>query len=243
MKKAFTLPEVLISMSILGVLAVIMIAAMRPWEIKDEAIIATGQTVRNQIENATQQILARSTKGFTFKALKDPADSSTTYSIEDSENIDSFGDIFIYYLKSYIKAKGERTAKLAKKCKRSYKGVCIEHGSSDMTTFLDSTIVTPNGELKDSDGAKVTLKVSDFSAPSGGGVGNAYIARSDVYLAVQLFGNCDTEIKYIYDITRKPPADVKKVCGLIFYDVNSDEAPNVLGVDQYIIPIGKIGIK
>jgi len=29
----------------------------------------------------------------------------------------------------------------------------------------------------------------------------------------------------------------------VFYDVNGEQTPNVLGIDQYIISIGKLGIK
>ena len=117
MKKAFTLPEVLMSMSILGVLAVILITAMRPWEIKEDAIKATGKTVRNQLETSVQDIVAGYSKGYTLAALKN-ADAGVggTFSIDKSSDSSDFIDSFMYYLKYHLKEKGARQAKLTKKC-------------------------------------------------------------------------------------------------------------------------------
>jgi len=79
------------------------------------------------------------------------------------------------------------------------------------------------------------IKISDFT--------QGYILKNGSYFALKLNKNCTTEETYVYDPSRMTKRNVEKSCGLIFYDVNSDNSPNVLGIDQYTIPLGKIGLK
>lgn len=63
------------------------------------------------------------------------------------------------------------------------------------------------------------------------------------YLAIKLNKNCTTTESYIYSPAQRQKREALRSCGLFFYDVNGEKAPNTLGVDQYIVSVGKNGIK
>lgn len=122
---------------------------------------------------------------------------------------------------------GEKLIKL-------YKKVLIAKRTSSVdNAYLSSSLMGPNGIYKDKDNKEV--KISIFS--------NYFTFKNDAFFALKLNGNCTTEESLIVDPSMPSKATAKNSCGLIFYDVNGKERPNVLGVDQYIIPLGKHGIK
>lgn len=91
-------------------------------------------------------------------------------------------------------------------------------------------------DLVNEAGSKVsTYKVSTFT--------QGFQTKHGTYFALKLNGNCTTSESYIYDPSVIDTRTAAKSCGLIFYDVNAHDGPNVVGVDQYIISIGKMGIK
>ena len=102
--------------------------------------------------------------------------------------------------------------------------------SNTNATYLDSV-------LKDKDGATVNagLKVSSFS--------QGLTLRNGTYFAFKLNGNCTTNETYIYSPATPNNRSAKNSCGLIFFDVNGQDFPNLVGIDQYIIAIGRNGIK
>ena len=67
--------------------------------------------------------------------------------------------------------------------------------------------------------------------------------NNGTYVAIKLNKNCTTTESYIYSPLQTQKRDRLNSCGLFFYDVNGDKTPNVLGIDQYIVAIGKNGIK
>ena len=79
------------------------------------------------------------------------------------------------------------------------------------------------------------VKISDFT--------QEFITKSGTYIAFKLNGNCTTSETYIYDPSIPENRTAAKSCGLIFFDVNGKQEPNTLGVDQYIVSIGKNGLK
>jgi len=77
-------------------------------------------------------------------------------------------------------------------------------------------------------------KVSDFT--------QGFKTKNGTYFALKLNKNCTTSEQYIYDPSIPDTRTVANSCGLIFYDVNADEAPNTVGVDIYILAIKKTGV-
>ena len=92
-----------------------------------------------------------------------------------------------------------------------------------------------NLALQDSSNNKVgNLKVSSFQG---------FTLKNDAYFGIKLNNNCTTTESYIYNPSMPNKRTQAKSCGLIFFDVNGQDLPNNLGVDQYIISIGKNGIR
>ncbi|MBQ8848237.1 MAG: type II secretion system protein [Candidatus Gastranaerophilales bacterium] len=93
-----------------------------------------------------------------------------------------------------------------------------------------------NATLKNASNASVSgVSVSTFT--------QGYYLKNGTYFAIKLNGNCTTSETYIYSPQLKDKRDATNSCGLIFYDLNGESYPNILGVDQYILSIGKLGIK
>ena len=70
-----------------------------------------------------------------------------------------------------------------------------------------------------------------------------FTLRNESYIGFKLNNNCTTTISYIYDPLMPDKRSVANTCGIIFYDTNGDKKPNILGVDQFILAIGKLGLK
>ena len=94
-------------------------------------------------------------------------------------------------------------------------------------TYLASTLVNESGAT--------SLKVSDFA--------NYFTLKNDAFFAIKLNGNCTTSETLIYDPFTPSKRTRSNSCGLILYDINGKNTPNILGVDQYILSIGRLGIK
>ena len=99
--------------------------------------------------------------------------------------------------------------------------------------YLGSEIKNSTDTIEVSSGVK--LKISDFP--------KYFVIRNGTFFAIKLNQNCTTNETYIYNPSFRESNTAKNSCGLIFFDVNSQDSPNVLGIDQYIISIGKNGIK
>ena len=70
-----------------------------------------------------------------------------------------------------------------------------------------------------------------------------FIIKNGAYFGVKLHGNCSTAIDYIYDPSTPENRTLANTCGIIFFDLNEKEEPNLLGVDQYILGSDKFGVK
>ena len=104
-------------------------------------------------------------------------------------------------------------------------------------SYLDSTLTDSSGTSPTTKVEEVDTKwkVSDFP--------NKLMLKNGAYFAFKLNKNCTTNEEYIYIPATPSMRSAQNSCGLIFFDVNYQDTPNILGVDQYIIPIGKLGIK
>ena len=115
-----------------------------------------------------------------------------------------------------------------------YKKSLIALRKTDIpSSYLSSELSSAGGAIAIDESKN--LKISDFS--------KYFVIRNGTFFALKLNGNCATVETYIYDPMTPNKNSVENSCGLIFFDVNIEEAPNLLGVDQYIISIGKRGIK
>lgn len=70
-----------------------------------------------------------------------------------------------------------------------------------------------------------------------------FFLNNNAYIAIKLNKNCTTHETYIYSPIQIQKRERNNSCGLFFFDVNGDMLPNKLGVDQYIVSIGEMGIK
>lgn len=69
------------------------------------------------------------------------------------------------------------------------------------------------------------------------------ILRNNATFEIKLNGDCTKEATGLYNPMLPNTSRAPKSCGLIYYDVNGDKEPNILGVDKYIVAIGKLGLK
>lgn len=72
---------------------------------------------------------------------------------------------------------------------------------------------------------------------------DGFTLKNGAYFGIKLNGDCTTTIDYIYDPSTPDKREKANTCGIIFLDLNSEKQPNILGLDQYIMAIGKRGVK
>ncbi|MBQ2984725.1 MAG: prepilin-type N-terminal cleavage/methylation domain-containing protein [Candidatus Gastranaerophilales bacterium] len=92
-----------------------------------------------------------------------------------------------------------------------------------------------SSSLTDEAGTSSGYTISSFA--------NGFKLKNGAYMAFKLNGNCTTSETKIYNPTLPQKRTETNSCGLVFYDINSEAPPNNLGVDQFILSIGKYGIK
>ena len=204
--KAFTLAEVLIVLTVIGVIAAILMINFKPNQINYEAMKKGGKTMLYDISYATSRVLAKSSYGFSMLRL-----------------IDTSGAEFC------IGSSGS-TAKLIALYKQHMKPV---RGKTLDNTYGSNKDVL----LKDEAGNTYSgLKISYF--PSG------YFLKNGAYFALKMHSTaCDYAETYIYNPNMPDNRNVSNSCAVIFYDINAEKLPNTLGIDQYIVSIGKMGVK
>ena len=117
----------------------------------------------------------------------------------------------------------EKLMKLFRKNLKGLKNVSVS------SSFLGQTLINEQNAL-----------VAD-TTPSSFKYG--FTLSNNAYLAIRLNGNCTTTETYIYNPTQPNKRTQANSCGVFFFDVNGDKAPNVLGLDQYVVAIGKNGLK
>lgn len=62
------------------------------------------------------------------------------------------------------------------------------------------------------------------------------------YMAVKLNDDCKVT-DFVYDPTRPDTKEMYASCGLIFYDVNAEAEPNILGKDQFVYSLDTAGLQ
>ena len=179
-KRAFTMAEAILVMTILGIIATIMITTLKPAEFKDKGMAILAKKVLSEIDTATTQILINNSQDGTMLNLYQPGTSSV-YQFKANAGYDA------KLFKKYLTA--TRKATTSSDC-----------AISGYTSFF----------LKD--GACMAIKAGNVtSAPT-------------------IFPG------------ENSTTGVTVTQGLIFYDINGSEEPNVNGKDRFILPIGNEGI-
>jgi hypothetical protein len=70
-----------------------------------------------------------------------------------------------------------------------------------------------------------------------------FTLKNETYFGINLTGDCTSQIDYIYDPSTPEKRTKTRVCATLFFDMNGKDSPNILGIDQYIVAIGKFGVK
>ncbi len=92
-----------------------------------------------------------------------------------------------------------------------------------------------SSSLTDEAGTSSGYTVSSFSS--------GFKLKNGVYMGFLLNGNCTTSETKVYTPVMPQKRTETNSCGLVFFDINANEPPNNLGVDQFILSIGKYGMK
>ena len=99
MKKAFTMAEAILVMTILGIIATIMISTLKPAEYKDKALAIMAKKVLSEIDAATTQILVNDTFGGNFgNGVYKPGTSELVPACGGSANISVIAELYKKYL-------------------------------------------------------------------------------------------------------------------------------------------------
>ena len=91
-KKAFTMAEAILVMTILGIIASIMITTIKPAKFKEEGLKTLAKKVLSGIDTATSQILINDSKLGTFNTLVTSTGGSTEFSTSSAATM-------VYYKK------------------------------------------------------------------------------------------------------------------------------------------------
>ena len=91
-------------------------------------------------------------------------------------------------------------------------------------------------DLRDAKGTSIGSKLNNIYS-------DFFFANDGMIVGFKFYGNCTTTEPNFIPPEFKKRTSVDNVCGSIFYDINAYQKPNRLGIDQFIIPVGKRGIK
>ena len=174
-KKAFTLAEVLIVLTILGIIAAISMTTLRPAEFKARGMAVAAKKVLYDVDVATTELLLDYAQANTDAVIPSTLCNAQSLATEYKKKLSAIR----------------------------------QTGNCSGITY-------------------------DSSKP------NAFFLKSGACLA---FGEKTTTAT----ATRFPgeTADTNDTasCGLIYFDTNGDDGPNVIGADRFIIPLDISGIK
>ncbi len=184
-KKAFTMAEAILVMTILGIIATIMITTLKPAEYKDKGLAIMAKKVLSEIDTATTQILINNSASGNMSSLYEPG-TSTLFSLSTTGKDDIIGRLYKRYLTATRQACNDAN--------------CPCNGYSNKFYLKD--------------GACMGITTG---APS---------------------ANANTWFPGEVNFTSMKPSH-----GLIFFDTNGEEEPNVMGKDQFLLPVNTAGIQ
>ena len=89
--------------------------------------------------------------------------------------------------------------------------------------------------LRDEAGNNLGYELSKFE--------HYFKMKNGAHIAIRLHEACDVDETKIYHPQYPDKREQSNSCGLIFFDINAKDSPNILGIDQFIVALGKYGIK
>ena len=184
-KKAFTMAEAILVMTILGIIATIMITTLKPAEYKDKGLAIMARKVLSEIDTATTQILINNSAAGNTSTLYEPG-TSTVFSLATSSQDDKIGKLYKRYLTATRQACNDANCPCNSYSNKFY--------------------------LKDGACMGITTGV-----PA---------------------ANVNTWFPGETNFTSMKPTH-----GMIFFDTNGEDEPNVMGKDQFILPIASEGVQ
>lgn len=194
LKKAYTLSEALITVTVMGILISAVITNFKPNSIKNEALQVAGMDAYGHIDRVTKMILTRHSTLYRMDSLKNV--SGTTFTLSDANKNAYISALYKKYL-----------------------------GPNTKTVDATYTDITLTG----------SLKISNFS--------NGVFSKNNMYVAFKFNTNCTTTESTVYSPVTPNVHNPTNSCGLILYDVNGTQGPNVLNTDIYIVSVGRHGLK
>ena len=188
LKKAFTMAEAILVMTILGIIATIMISTLKPSQYKEQAFQVLSKSIYAEIDSAMTQVLTNHTRYNTldniYKVDDNYAPTTTIFNMSEASN----GANLIKILKKYMATARGTVPTICK-----------------TTVAYDSSMLLKNG-------ACIAIKSGSVGA-------------IDTWIPGEISATSATG-----------------TYGMIFLDINGDTDPNVLGKDQFYIPLVKTGI-
>ena len=148
-KKAFTMAEAILVMTILGIIATIMISTLKPAQYKEQAFQVLSKSIYAEIDSAMTQILTNHTQ---YNRLGEvyPLGSTTTFSMANSDAAN--GTNMINLLKKYMAtARGTVPAKCTAVAASSMllkNGACIavvSGSTGKIDTWIPGELSATNG--------------------------------------------------------------------------------------------------
>lgn len=277
-KKAFTMAEAILVMTILGIIATIMITTLKPAHFKEKALEILAKKVINEIDTATSLILNNNSADGTMQTLfldkpenyfafgSDYSKIKTLYSKylaisrkEFSVGISGFADLD-NYISSSSAAYSQAKPFYLKDGALIYLGVGEALGGSSSNGVgaqnLPSDAICDNPVSGVEDWDTENYWCGGINCSEEFAMANCSCEFTEIYRFYSIFnGDC-----YVYngnwcDCTVNPPgADVVStpaldcpvaegsLLGMLFVDINGEEEPNTVYLDQFYIPIGVHGI-
>lgn len=183
-KKAFTMAEAILVMTILGIIATIMISTLKPAEFKEKGLAVLAKKVLSEIDTATTQILLNNSSNGTMETLYEAGTSNIFNAAVNSGQSAKLGNLYKVYLTAIRRA----------------------------TAGTSCSGYTNSFFLKD--GACVGITTGAAAA------------------------NVNTWFPGEIQLTAMKPTH-----GQLFFDTNGSDEPNVLGKDQFLLPLHAGGIQ
>ena len=97
-KRAFTMAEAIIVMTILGIIATIMITNLKPTEFRDKGLQVQAKKILQQLDTATQQIMINNTQNGKLTTIYAPGVTNATFSFSTTGNNAALNALYKKYL-------------------------------------------------------------------------------------------------------------------------------------------------
>ena len=103
-KKAFTMAEAIIVMTILGIIATIMITNLKPAEFRDKGLQVQAKKILQQLDTATQQIMVNNTQNGKLNQIFPSGVTTSTFTYSATANAAQLTALYKKYLTTTRKA-------------------------------------------------------------------------------------------------------------------------------------------